>query len=53
MIAISRSGLGGVNETLRNTYQVHGSPWNISAKKTLAKCITAAPIACLDVSKNL
>ena len=25
----------------------------MSAKKTLAKCMTAAPIACLDVSKNL
>ena len=38
---------------LLKTYQVQGSPVNISARNTLAKCTTAAPTACLDVSNAL
>jgi len=40
-------------KTFEPTHQVQGSPVKTSARKTLAKCITAAPNACFDVSKNL
>ena len=40
------------NELQKNvkTYHVHGSPWKISDRNTLAKWMTDAPKACLDVS---
>lgn len=33
-----------------NDYHVHGSPVNSVDRYTFAKCISNAPIACLDVS---
>ena len=34
-------------------YHVQGSPWNMPARNTLAKCMSAAPRPCFDVSKKL